>query len=279
MYDENLKAIEAIVSVIVPVYNHEPFLKDSLKSVFHQSYSNIDLVVVDDGSIDNSKAVITLLLQQYNFKFHSQKNAGISRTLNTAIRNHSTGKYIALLASDDYYHPDKIAEQVRMLEANPDAELCYTQAVEFDDATGAELRTFPARPVTGDVLNTVFLHQPYAAGSIMFTRDLFDRIGGFDEDLKIEDWDFSMRAAAATRFVAVKKPLFFYRSHGTNTLKKWTRRQWFAEKIKILAKNYALVSPARWFFVVLVHFVHDHLLMHLDRLRKQKWLRKLEQLK
>ena len=258
------------ISVIIPSYNHESFVGKSIDSVLVQICDNIELIVIDDGSSDGSVALLSNLAQKNGFSFYSQENKGICKTLNQAIKEYSKGQYIVLLSSDDYYHPEKIAEQVRMLEANPDAELCYTLAVEFDDATGAELRTFPARPVTGDVLKTVFLRQTYAAGSIMFTRDLFDRIGGFDENLKFEDWDFLIRAAAATRFVAVEKPLFFYRSHGTNTLKKWTRRQLFAEKIKILAKNYALVSPARWLYVVLVHFVHDHALMLLDRFRKPR---------
>ncbi len=257
-----------LVSIIIPSFNHELFVRQAIESAIGQSYQFKEVIVIDDDSIDCSLEIIKKFDSVLAFSFYEQVNCGLSKTLNKAIGDYAKGKYIAVLASDDTYHPDKIAEQVRMLQANPDAELCYTQALEFDDATGAEIRTFPARPVTGDVLNSVFLRQPYAAGSIMFTRDLFDRIGGFDENLKFEDWDFSIRAAAATRFVAVKKPLFFYRSHGTNTLKKWTRRQLFAEKIKILTKNYALVSPARWLYVVLVHFVHDHALMLWDRLRK-----------
>lgn len=258
------------VLLIILSYNHLAYVKASIDSALAQNHLSLELIVIDDGSTDGSDLFIVQYSKLKKFNFISQPNSGVCKTLNRIISNHSKGKYIAILASDDYYHPDKISEQVQMLEANPDAELCYTQALEFDDATRAELRVFPARPVTGDVLNTVFLRQPYAAGSIMFTRDLFDRIGGFDENLKFEDWDFSIRAAAATRFVAVNKPLFFYRSHGTNTLKKWTRRQLFAEKIKILAKNYALVSPARWLYVVLVHFVHDHALMLLDRFRKPR---------
>ena len=224
------------VSIIITSFNHVGYIKKSIRSAAAQGYKNKEIIVIDGGFSDGSKAIIDQLIETHKFSFVAHENIGVCKTLNKVISQFSSGKYIALLASDDYYHPDKIAEQVRMLEANPDAELCYMQALEFDDSTGAEIRTFPARPVTGDVLNTVFLLQPYAAGSIMFTRDLFDRFGGFDENLKFEDWDFSMRAAAATRFVAVKKPLFFYRSHGTNTLKKWTRRQLFAFSI-IRPKN------------------------------------------
>jgi alpha-1,3-rhamnosyltransferase len=254
-------------SIIITSYNHSRYLEQCIESAMIQSSSNIEIIAIDDGSTDGSIELLNELSQKNNFLFVAQNNQGISKTLNKAIRQHSRGKYIALLASDDYYHPGKIEEQVAMLEANPRAELCYTQAVEFDSLTGAELRTFPRVIRTGDMLNTVFMHKSYAAGSIMFTRDLFDRLGGFDESLKFEDWDFSIRAAAATQFVAVKKPLYFYRFHQSNTLKKWSRRDVFAEKVKTLAKNYTLIHPLRWIFIVTVHFLYDHILWLKERYR------------
>ena len=73
------------------------------------------------------------------------------------------------------------------------------------------------------ILNKIFYYQPYAAGSIMFTRDLYNRLGGFDENLAIEDWDFSIRAASATNFIGVHDPLFNYRSHLYNAMKSYDR--------------------------------------------------------
>lgn len=256
-----------MVSIILASYNHRNFIEKAISSALCQSSPSAELIVVDDGSTDGSQEFLSELAKKSNFLFFLQANLGISKTLNKAIRQYSKGKYIALLASDDYYHPRKIEEQVAMLEANPGAELCYTQAVEFDSLTGAELRTFPKIIRTGNMLNTVFMHKSYAAGSIMFTRDLFDRLDGFDESLKFEDWDFSIRAAAATQFVAVKKPLYFYRSHQSNTLKKWSRRDIFSEKVKTLAKNYLLIHPLRWLFIVMVHFLYDHILWFKERFR------------
>lgn len=256
-----------MVSVILASYNHRDFIEKAISSALCQSSPSIELIVVDDGSTDGSQEFLSDLATKSNFLFFSQDNLGISKTLNKAIRQYSKGKYIALLASDDHYHPRKIEEQVAALEANPNAELCYTQAVEFDSLTGAELRTFPKIIRMGNMLNTVFMHKSYAAGSIIFTRDLFDKLGGFDESLKFEDWDFSIRAAAATQFVAVKKPLYFYRSHQNNTLKKWSRRDIFAEKVKTLAKNYPLIHPLRWLLIVMVHFVYDHILWLKERFR------------
>ena len=138
-----------------------------------------------------------------------QENIGIFKNLNNAITGLSGGEYIVFLASDDLYRPSKIEGQVRMLEVSPNADLCYTQGIEFDDASGSELRTFPSRLVTGNVLSSIFLHKSYAAGSVRVARRLFDEIGGFDESLKFEDWDFAIRAAAETHFAAVKKTFIF----------------------------------------------------------------------
>jgi alpha-1,3-rhamnosyltransferase len=145
--NNQVQMMSSKVSVIITSFNHVRYIKKSISSAAAQGYKNKEIIVIDDGSSDGSKAIIDQLVDEYKFSFLAHENMGVCKTLNKAITQFSSGKYIALLASDDYYHPDKIAEQVRMLEANPDAELCYRQAIEFDDATGAEIRTFPARPV------------------------------------------------------------------------------------------------------------------------------------
>ena len=170
-----------LVSVVVPCYNHESYVEKAIISVVNQSYSNIDLIVVDDGSNDKTPDIITKLKREHNFTFLLQENVGVCRTINNAIKKHSKGKYIALLASDDYWDEKKIEKQVRKILEERDCEFCYTQAVEFDSDSGRELRVFPKKDYTGSVLNRVFFRQPYAAGTIMFTRELYNRLNGFDE--------------------------------------------------------------------------------------------------
>ena len=202
---------QPLVSVIIPSYNHAEYLTQAVNSVLQQSYQAVELIVIDDGSTDHTPAVATALAKQHGFRFIQQTNHGVSHALNHAITRYATGEYIAVLASDDHMHPEKIRKQLDCLRKNPSSQLCFTQATEFDTEHGTLLRTFPQRDFQGDMLKRIFWRQPYAAGSIMYTAPLFEKIGGYDENIRLEDWDFLIRAAARTPFCGVYEPLLYYR--------------------------------------------------------------------
>ncbi|WP_265462425.1 glycosyltransferase [Aeromonas salmonicida] len=254
-----------LVTVVIPSYNHAHYIERAINSVYSQTYKNLEVIVVDDGSSDASVELINKLSLEMGFIFIEQSNIGVSKTLNKAIKDYSNGKYICVLASDDYFHPEKIEKQMKEIIKSSDSEFCYTKAMEFDSESGTTIREFPKKIIQGKVLDEILFHQPYAAGTIMFTRSLFDRVGGFDEGLKIEDWDFSIRCAAETSFSVVAEPLFFYRSHKNNTIKKLDRRIVFKNKMQTLTKNYMIASPVRWLYVVLIHFIFDHYLFNFKR--------------
>lgn len=247
-----------LVSVIIPSYNHLEYVEMAVRSVTSQTYSNVELIVVDDGSSDGSLEVLSGLRDELGFTLVLQSNSGVCRTLNRGIQEFSKGELLCILASDDYFHPLKVEKQVDALQSNLRSEFCFTQATEFNSETGRELRVFPKKAFSGDVLNRVALRQPYAAGSIMFTRRLYDQVGEFDQSLKYEDWDFSIRCAAATEFTSVNEPLFYYRSHAINTMKTLSRREIFHCKAMTLSKNYMILKPRSWFFSIVFHFLYDH---------------------
>lgn len=255
-----------LVTVIMPCYNHERFVERAVLSVIDQTYSRVQLVVIDDGSRDASVAKLQALRDTLGFTLICQENRGICRTLNRAILEAANGEYIALLASDDFWRSDKLSLQIEALQRRKDSEFCFSQAVEFSDEENPEVgRIFPKKCLTGHVLNAVFVRQHVPAGTMLFSRRLYDRLGGFDESLKEEDWDFVIRSAAATPFVSVDVPLLHYRSHQGNTMKTRNRAAIFHQKAKILAKNFALVAPWRWFFAIALHFAHDIVLSRLRR--------------
>lgn len=253
-----------LVSVVVPCYNHESYITEALDSVFNQTYKNIELIVLDDGSIDESVAIVKKIQKERAFTFASQKNMGVCKTLNKAI-SLSKGKYIALLASDDYWDLSKIKKQVKELESNSNSEFCFTQAREFSNNNAKNYRIFPKKTLTGKVLNQVFIRQHVPAGSVMFTRKLYEKLDGFDENLKEEDWDFVIRSAAETEFSAVNEPLFYYRSHETNIMKTRKRKDIFKQKALLLTKNFHLVSPFRWYMTISLHFLYDIILKRDNR--------------
>lgn len=249
---------DPLISIIIPSYNHIRYVQKSIESVINQTYKNIELIIIDDGSDDGSFELIDNLSKIHSFKCISQKNMGICKTLNRGIREFSRGELICILASDDFFHPEKIHHQILAFQSNPKSEFCYTQAFEFEDDEENIIRTFPIKNFSGNVLNKIALRQPYAAGSIMFSRNLYDEVGGFDENLKYEDWDFSIRCAAKTEFIGVQLPLFYYRSHDSNTMKTLSRRRIFHGKALILSKNYLILPPFIWFLSILLHFLYDN---------------------
>lgn len=252
---------DELVSVIIPSYNHRAYVETAIRSALQQTHPAVQVVVIDDGSKDGSAEFLAEWAAREPFEFIGQPNAGICRTLNRAIRERARGRYIALLASDDAWVPEKLALQLAQLRRVPGAEFCFGQARQFlRDPADAFGRPFPRRPHEGDVLRHVVLRQHVPAGTMLFTRALYDRLGGFDENLREEDWDFVIRAAAATRFAAVDQPVLLYRAHATNAMRVRSRAAIFHQKALVLAKNFPLVPPGRWLVALVVHFVHDILL-------------------
>lgn len=115
-----------LVSVLLPSYNHEHYVQAAIESVCKQTYQNIELIVIDDGSTDQSVEIISKLQEKYGFNFIKQENQGLIATL-YKLGSLATGKYISNIASDDLYHPEKIEILVDYLEANDDFSMVYSR--------------------------------------------------------------------------------------------------------------------------------------------------------
>lgn len=242
-----------LVSVIIPCYNHEKYLEQSILSVINQTYKNIELIVIDDGSKDKSVELIKNLQKTSDFKFIAQENIGVCKTLNKAVKL-SVGKYISILASDDYWEITKIEKQVNILE-NSNSEFCFTQAIEFDEKEKKDI--FPKEVNLNRINKTIFVKNIVPAGTMFFTRNLYNKLNGFDENLKMEDWDFVVRSSYLTNFSFIKEPLLYYRSHDSNIMKTRPRKETYKDKVVMLSKNFNLTSPWIWYFSISLHFFYD----------------------
>jgi len=248
--------LEPLISIIVPSYNHEKFIAETIESLLNQTYKNREIIVLDDGSTDNSIKIIEKFKDEKNFVYATQNNQGICKTLNRAIREYSKGEYISIIASDDIWHESKLQFQIDKMIENPFSELCYSQAIEFSSSEGNFGKIFPSYS-EGWMLNKVYIRQHVPAGTMLFTRKLYNEIGGFDESLIEEDWDFVIRSAAKTKFSFVNKPLLIYRKHDKNIMKIRSRKLIFLEKKKILYKNRNLVNPLVYLISLFSHFLYD----------------------
>lgn len=192
--------MQPLVSVVIPAYNHERYVERAIRSVVNQTYSPIELVVVDDGSTDGTLEEIKRVQREngWNFRIIAKRNGGVSSALNAGMAA-SNGEYLAILASDDWFLPEKTARQVAMLEeAGPRMGMAHTNGLEQaeDGRTAVDLRgTY--RPAEGHCFHDLVARKVTAiAPSVMIRRAAFDEVGGFDESLVGEDLDFYAAVAA-----------------------------------------------------------------------------------
>lgn len=171
------------VSVIVPVYNMERYIAETIESVLQSSYSNIEIVLVDDESTDNSAAICAGIAEKdERVRFFRQKNSGAAAARNHAIRE-ASGKYILPVDADDLISNDYIEKAVEAFEANPEIKVVASNAVFFGEKEGSwELPDFDIQLLARKNL----IHN-----SSMFRKSDWEKAGGYCEDLRgREDWDF-----------------------------------------------------------------------------------------
>lgn len=188
-----------LVSVIIPNYNHARFLGGAVRSVLEQTYRPVEIIVVDDGSTDNSGEVAAGFGDQIRYIY--QTNAGLSAARNTGLRA-AKGELIGVLDADDMYEPDFLATLVAALQADPEADGVYC-GYRFVDEANNPLPQVENRPVPSADLYTALLDGNFfVPESIFLRRRVYDDVGFFDESLRAcEDWDVWLRAAKKFRII------------------------------------------------------------------------------
>jgi glycosyltransferase involved in cell wall biosynthesis len=207
------------VSVIMPAYNVERYLGEAIESVLAQTYTDFELVIVDDGSTDNSRMIAERYRAEHPDRIVvvSQQNRGLAGARNTAL-GVASGRVFALLDSDDGWAPTFLESQMRVLDAHEDVAIVSGNAINRGGAEDGR----PARPVPDPrpALDLITILRDETAVFIMslFRREVVDRVGGFDEEFRTnEDYDFWIRAAfAGFGFLRNPEPLGFYRRHANS---------------------------------------------------------------
>lgn len=215
----------ALVSVIIPAYNSVAYIGQALESVLGQTYRNIEIIVIDDGSTDGTGGCIghygpgVTYIRQENQGPATARNVGILR---------ARGTYLAFLDADDVWLPEKIEEQVRYLESSPDMVLVYTNFVKSADGTpvGPVQCATPAQREEGAVfeqmLNSDVRSRPRVLpSSVVMRRNIIARAGLFDPFIAGpggEDREFWIRVASVGNFGFVDRVLWVYRQHETNSV-------------------------------------------------------------
>ncbi|BBB24807.1 glycosyltransferase family 2 protein [Amphritea japonica] len=227
-----------LVSVIIPVYNGEKYLLESLESVLHQTYPNIEIIVVDDCSTDNGAGLIAALDADNIIVLRNDTNSGVSASRNKAIRS-AKGKYIAFMDADDVSLPHRIECQVNFLEDNSEFGLLSSayQTFEEDLLSGKKsLKQLPCNPdeIAAQLLFQCVICCPAAMlrGSLVQEHELY-----FDESLSMcEDWDLWYRVSQVSRVSNVEDVLVYYRKHSNNSSRK--RTEMYRSKIRLIQRSF-----------------------------------------
>jgi glycosyltransferase involved in cell wall biosynthesis len=193
-----------LISVIIPTYNRAWCLARAVESVLNQNFSDYELIVVDDGSNDETD----LVLAPYGdaLRVIRQPNRGVSAARNAGIKA-ARGRWIALLDSDDHWLPDKLKAQIDWLTAHPDYRICQTEEIWIRDGRRVNPKK-RHRKHGGHIFERCLPLCLVSPSAVMIDRRLLDEVGGFDEDLPAcEDYDLWLRIACSHPIGLVDAPL------------------------------------------------------------------------
>jgi glycosyltransferase involved in cell wall biosynthesis len=199
-----------LISVVIPVFNGEKTIKETIDSVLKQTFTDFELIVINDGSQDLTVEVVEKI-QDSRIQVYSYPNAGLAASRNRGI-DRSTGEYIAFIDADDMWTPDKLEAQFNALKSHPEAAVAYSWT-DYIDEYSQFLGKGGHITVNGNIYPHLLLTDLLENGSNpLIRKQAFIEVGNFDESLRAaEDWDMLLRLAIRYHFIAVSSPQVLYR--------------------------------------------------------------------
>ncbi len=246
-----------LVTFLSPCYNHSKYIIQSLESIKNQTYPNIQHIIIDDCSTDDSAEKIQKWIDANDYRcefIRHEKNKGISFTQNESI-DLTKGEYWTSVATDDFIEPARTEVFVKYLiehrETNmitSDCKLVNEESREIQLSSGQYFLNFFYSPDFNRTIEQfgtyeTLLKGNYIPSSIMIRANVFDRVGKFDTNLKVEDWDMWLRISQVSKIAFIDQPLTFYRYHDNNTIKHLDTRN---DELLALLKQAKFNLPVKW---------------------------------
>jgi glycosyltransferase involved in cell wall biosynthesis len=234
----NLPMTNPTVSVVMSVFNGEPYLHEALESILNQTFRDFEFIIINDGSTDGSATVLeSYRKSDSRLRVYHQENRGVGESLNRGC-GLAQGKYIARMDADDIATSGRLMRQVEFMEGHPEVDV-VGGAVEFIDATGKSL-AITRYPETDHEIKTSFSRQnPLVHPTVLFRRDVFLALGGYRAVFKAEDYDLWLRIAERGQLANLGEVVLKYRIHPDQV----TRRSVRGLVISVLASQ-ALASSS-----------------------------------
>ncbi|HZW03848.1 MAG TPA: glycosyltransferase [Anaerolineaceae bacterium] len=232
-----------LVSVVIPVFNGQNYLREAIESVFSQTYAPVELIVVDDGSQDATWEII----QSYGERLWGirKENGGVASALNLGFEQ-AQGEWIAWLSHDDLFLPEKLEQQIHFVTRNPQVGVCYAD-FEIVDANGGHLSVVTAPWFPPAEMPRQFIRNMYINGSTtLIRRDCWRMAGGFNERLAhTQDFDMWLRMADYTEFGHLPKVVLKSRAHPLQG--SWNFEYQLQEEQIIFCETFERLGPERFF--------------------------------
>ncbi len=262
--DTNLD--QPVVSIIIPVYNNQDFISEAIDSVLIQTYSKWDLVIIDDGSTDNTKQIVfKYSTNDSRIRYYYQQNKGQAAARNIGISN-SKGKFIAFLDADDVWIKDKIEVQLKTL-VKFNADLVFSNAGYFSDSNKVTINQLSQKGALDErgLFKDLFQRSSIANSSVLLKRDILSTVGLFDESPELrgtEDWDLWLRIAQNNyKFYGIERILIKYRIHDGGT--HMNKIKMFHGKLAIQDKYRFSREVPRWIKLKQYRYVFRELINYI----------------
>ncbi len=238
------------VSVVIPCFNAERYLEATIRSVFAQEWSDLEIIVVDDGSSDHSVELVQDCFPTVSLL--RQSNSGVAAARNHGIES-ATGDWVAFLDADDIWLPGKLASQWEQVIANPDVRMNYTAwhvwsslepAPSLELIAGLQSADIQVDGPSGWIYPALLLDCAVWTSTVLMQRSIFDEIGKFDTSLRIgEDYDLWLRASRVTKILRVPRQLALYRAHPGSITRSAPSKNYQGIVIQRALDRWALESP------------------------------------
>ncbi|WP_159783163.1 glycosyltransferase [Sodalinema gerasimenkoae] len=228
------------ISVILPVYNGVSTITDTINSVLGQTFQEFELIVIDDGSTDDTVSVIETIKDD-RLRIHQFENAGQGESRNRGAAL-AQGEYLSFIDADDLWTPDKLESQWQALQTHPQAAVAYSWTDHIDE-NNQFFRAGPHLTFSGDVYKKLIISDFVGSGSnVLIRKAAFDEVGGFAPHLTpAEDWDLWVRLAARYEFVVVPQVHILYRTLTTSSSFNLAKME--ASSVQVMERIFAQAPP------------------------------------
>jgi glycosyltransferase involved in cell wall biosynthesis len=228
----------ATVSIIIPTFNRSELLKECVDSLLAQTHPDIEIIVVDDGSTDDTQSTIGELAKKHNnIRYYSRPHLGAPAARNFGLTK-ATGEFIGFFDSDDLWPPNYIETMVKALNANPDFGAAYSQIMRFSDGEIRGQYGAVANPPSGYITTDLFSGKPFILpSSTIFRKDVWAGIF-WDEMLKNrQDFDVFLRISTRIKFIYITHTYAIHRKHN-NSISVMAGKDVFDEGAKVMERFY-----------------------------------------